>query len=601
MGKYDEFKRINDNAQELRMLYSKRDQSLDEMQNMLLLKWSQQATLQERYPHMQVTLSPEPRNAIKTAVRLMTANEPQVNVPAELAQNIDPMVSDQIERMAATMLRASDRVRGTPLHQDLALSGLTFDEVIISINRTADLVRYAKGGSRAAVARAERVAKLTPFLFVAHDPHGCYYDHDELGLRAFARRSLMKQAHILEKYGADGERALGSLADRQQKLDEYTVWSWWDLEYYACWVEGGAEPIHCEPHGLPFIPVVCHTVEGTRLFGQVEDQREPLLLTMQRSGLWQRQNLALSAMFTSVAAAGLWPQLVFNAPDGIDDPEVDTTSPLGFIRVNGGDLRPFDKHLIDPALTASWQLAQQLGVESTIYKQVGGQPIGNGATFSETSLLNAAGRQPLIPTQRKVGWAMGDALRLAFLWMAEEGGMYSARDRGGLAELQAGAIPDGLEIEVRIDVALPQDRLQMANVFNILKGAVSQEWLLENILNIKQPQDMMAKTLREQAFQLQAQAYFQQKLQEAAMRQQMAQRAAAMQQSGPSMGGPSMGGPGMGGPGVGGPGPGGMPPGPIAGGPGMGGLPPEMLMGGMQGPRPPIGEGGPEGGGYAAQ
>lgn len=548
-------------ALDLAQQYSERDDLLENMEHIYLLKWDEEDKLRKQFAHMYITKSPGGRNAIKAALRLMTATYPTVNVPRELHEEIGRDIADNIERMASMMLRASDRIIGQPLHMDVCLSGLLYDEIHISVNPTADIVEYVKGGSKAQIARAERAAQMTPFLFKAHNPIGCYADFDYLGLRAWARKAAMKRGEILDTYGQAAAKVLGETT-RHSGFDIYDVWTYYDTEWYACWIDGVSEMIHCEQHGLPMIPIVVHRVEGNRMFSDISDQSEPFLFTLYESGLWNRQNLALSAMYTNAATA-LWPQLVYTGPEGTE-PYIDLSNPMGIVSIPpGATLDTFRKNLIDPALPQMWALAERLGEESTIYKQVAGGGLGQGETYSAISLLNQAGRLPLVSIQRKAGWAMGDAFKIAFAIMRDGGGRYETHGEQGYTMVKAADIPERLEIEVALDAQLPQDKLQMANIFNILQGKLPQEWLMEHVLNIGQPQEVTRQLMTEQATQVQFQMYLQRMMQQAQVQQQQAQM---MQQQAAQMGTNPM----------------------------QGGIPPEMQAGGMQGPRVPMTE---EGGG----
>jgi hypothetical protein len=388
----------------------------------------------------------------------------------------------------------------------------------------------------------------------------------------------MKRGAIADIYGAKGEAALASMPAGSTKLDEVYVWTYYDLENYACWIEGGSEAIHLDKHGLPVIPVAVHRVEGSRLFADVKDQSEPFLLTLNRSGLWQQQNTLLSAMYTA-ASMGLWPMMEYEGPANTA-PEIDTKTPLGLIRHDPGTkLQAWRKEMVDPQFVALWQQAQALSEQSTIFKVVAGQPLGSGATFSETSLLNQAGRLPLIGTQRKAGWALGDALRIAYQMMRGGSGEYKAAYRDSVASLKAADIPETLEVECSVEMNLPQDKLQASNIVNTLKGVLPVRWLIENILNERQPDDLMKEAMTEQATQALWSVFLQGKVQAQQQQAQMmaqAQMQAQQQQMQPPHGMPMQAGP-MGG---------------AMGGPQMdtgsnpmtGGLPPEMMAGGNQGP-----------------
>lgn len=550
---HDKFTELRDYADHMRTLSGDRDTMLDRMRDIYMLKDADADKLKEKFANILVTISPDPANAVDTAVRLMTANEPDFSVPADLHADMDADAADRIEKLAGVVMRASDRVRGAPVCVDGARSGLLYDEIILSVNDTDDMTRDAGDTSKAAKKRLDRAAGRSPFLLDVVDPHGCYYDVDHLGLRAFARLQTMTGQQIIETWGDDGRNAISQSDVGKARKTEYQVWQVWDLANYTAYIDGGSTPIIMEPHELPFIPWVVRKVEGTRLFPDREDQSRPFLYSLDKSGLWKRQNMALSAVFSRVQTR-MWATLIYNADLEDEDPYVDMTAPINFVRVpRENKLTPFPSDPAENELKAAYQLTRELTEQSTLYRQVAGQALGPNATYSETALLQQAGRLPLTAVKRALEWALGDALALCFLWLKEPGGR---RKRGNFQKLKAADIPDDLEIEARLQLALPQDRLQQANIFNVLKDRVPLEYLYENILNIRQPGEVTKNLWRERITDALAGAQLQQIVQQASAAQPPPP---AMPQQAPP---PDM-------------------------GMGMGGLPPEMMAGGMQGPETP--------------
>jgi len=122
------------------------------------------------------------------------------------------------------------------------------------------------------------------------------------------------------------------------------------------------------------------------------------------------------------------------------------------------------------------------------------------------ALLSQAGRLPLISPQRILGWAIGSAVEIALKWMKEGGQKASNQNGGEILELDPKQIPDEFELEATLDVSLPQDDLQAANVGNMLTEGedplVSQEWVLKEILKIEQPSEMRSQIWREKSSNL---------------------------------------------------------------------------------------------------
>jgi hypothetical protein len=548
----DKFKEMTACARRLREDHTADKSTQDAMTDMYFLRDDKSKSEMRRFENVVETYSPDAANAIETAVRLMSNNYPNYNVPEALHKAAGQNVTDKIEELSAAWMRISDRVRGTPVHVDGARSGLLYDRIYITVNATATLLARAQGAAPGVLGRIERVARITPYLFDVHDPRDCYADFDGLGLRVFARLTKMTAQQIREAWGSQGAAAVGR--EKGNARTEYEVWTMYDLEHYACWIDGAREPIHCEPHGLAFIPVVVHTVEGSRMFAKADEQSRPLLYTLWKSQIWRRQNMLLSAIMTR-AQTRLWAALVYEAEPGDPNPEIDLTQPLSMVRIQAGrKLAPLP---VDPALNELWQayqLVNQKGEESTVYKQVSGQPVRSGdATYSETALLNQAGRLPLTAITRKLGWALGDALRLAFLWYKQADGYGQAEQYG----IDPASIPDDLEVEVTLDPVQPYERLQLASIYQMLKDDYPQEYLMETLMGNRQPRRLIKQLWK-------------QRITEQLIAQRIQQMTAPPQP------------------------PAQPPPPEPMGAPGAM-IPPEMLAGGMQGPDPLMSEALPAG------
>jgi hypothetical protein len=255
----------------------------------------------------------------------------------------------------------------------------------------------------------------------------------------------------------------------------------------------------------------------------------------------------------------------------------------GYAKIQvGEDFSPLQKQIVDPNLWQALDIAGQKLAESTIYKQTLGEPLGKNAPFSMVALLSQSGRLPLVAPQRILGWAIGSAMEIALNWMKADQRQGTAVYQGRL-ELNPDDIPDDFEIEALLDVNLPQDDLQNANVANMLTEGedplVSKDWVRQNILKIEQPSEMVDQIWEEKAANLKALQYFTWQLQQIQMRMQQAMTP-PMPPEGQAPGQP----PG----GQAAPPPGGteqLPPEPAPGQ--LRGLPPVMAQGGQQAPLNP--------------
>ena len=555
-----------------------RNEIMNRMEDMYFMRMDNEEQIARRLKHVKQTKSPDPRNAVRGAVNLMTVTEPQVMVPYDTAYAEQKNKSSTLEKAAKTMLAASGSVRGNPIHYDVAMTGLLFDEIHIILNKSDDIVKHAAGGSPASKARVKRIARMTPVLFDVVDPRTGYADWDSFGLRAYYREFELTVQEILDQYGEKAKEFFGS--KRIGPFETRTVCDLYNLQYRQVWIKDQEGVIDQYEHGLEFIPVVVQKVNASRV---LNEHVEPFLYTFSESNLWNRQNLALTVMYSrlySMLTPG-WieeqkdnQEVKFNFDPILPRIQVPEGSKLYQVEDRGG---------MSPALEYAYKLAEQKGGESMIYPQALGQPMGGSVAYSTVALLNQAGRLPLVQVQQKGSFAIGEALRLAFLWM--KGKKISTAYKSQSIEIMPDDIPDPLEIEVRLEVHMPQDMLGKSNIVGMLvdRGVSSMRWLRDEVLDM-QSDDMDYEIMTEKA-----QMHF--------FSEYMANVAKVMQQAQAMQAGGGQAPPGMAGvPGGAGEGmpsgaPAGMIPGggemPIAPGAevgGPGGLPAMMLMNGGQGP-----------------
>ena len=87
------------------------------------------------------------------------------------------------------------------------------------------------------------------------------------------------------------------------------------------------------------------------------------------------------------------------------------------------------------------------------------------------ALLNQAGRLPLAGPQERLGWMIAELGEIALEWYRTQGQTYTYTEAGSRQELNPKDIPEDVELTANLDVNLPQDKLQAANVASILMQA----------------------------------------------------------------------------------------------------------------------------------
>lgn len=510
------FEQAQQHGDDLEGRFADRNSMFEKMEDMYLLKAPSLPT--ENW--IKQTVSPSARNALLGAVRLMTAVDPIWSVPTGMSPEEQDKAS-KVEQIARAIWVGAGRAARKPIHADIVLSALMYGEVQMAVNLTADLVAAATEDNKD---RMGHVAAQTPVLFDVINPRLGYPEFDRAGLSAYYSAQEIRVSDVIARYGQD---AAAQLSDRQA-WETVTHCEYWDAKMHYIWLKELQNPLVELEHGLPCIPVVCQVIEGGSLFGR-EGQldRQPFLYGLWKSGLWERETLALTVMYSLIFAVGANPQWVYRRNDtNKQAPVVDYSVPGGQLVLDAGEgYEPLAKQVLDPSLLQGLTTAQSLGVESTIYQQaLGASPTHSGASFSEIALLSQAGRLPLVSAQRMGSFAIGEAMRVAFKLLKTAGGKASAWGEKGDVSFKAADLPDRPNIEARLEVSLPQDDRQNALIaLQMTQGdspLMSKARAREEYLGIGQPDQEEKAIWTEKAQQAQLQMMVQQEIEKAQMQAQ---------------------------------------------------------------------------------
>ena len=513
----------------LRGQLSARNAQNERMDDIYRLRWEQQDQVNNAGDNVKLTISTDARNAIKGAIRLLIASDPTISVPFEENDDQTEDYSEHLEKAAKIIWSAAGRMRGDPVHYDIVRTALMYDEYHIELLNTSKLLEQADKNSGMYYERLQEIAAHTPILYDVNHPNTGYPAFGRFGLTAFHKQVQTTQGEVVDQYGEDARRVFGAQYSRYATT---TLNSFWDTVYQCIWIEGSKFPLIKGYHKMPVLPIVAGLVEGSMMADAEEERREPFLYTIWKSGIWNRQNLSLTVLYTiifSLLANPMYKESV--GPNG-ERVKYEWSNVGGKIVVpQGSNYEQFIQNgILDPRLMEALSLADTKSQESTIYSQTLGEPLGGNAPYSMVALLNQAGRLPLTVPQRKGGWGIADALRAAFKMIKAEGGKKELRYENQFMDLDVTEIPDFFEIQAKLDVALPQDKLNQANVAQAVTNPnqplASIRWTRENVLNIGQSDKMQEEIWTEQAASIMFQGYVQDQI------QLMKQMEATLQQKG---------------------------------------------------------------------
>jgi hypothetical protein len=477
---------IIEHAKELKQNYTIRNNRFDTYEAMYLMRDPEieQFDREHKQEGLRLTVSPDPRNKLDGAKRLLSANGVVFSVPRDRNNDEAEKQSSKLEKAADIIWRAASRVWGAPLEHDIIHSALLFSEMQVMVSLTRDILeRVRKAKNKVMIARWEAIAEQTPVIFEVLDPRTGYPEIGTGGLTAFYREVVMQSGELLDTF----PDAVKYFPDRNRYQD-VTVCHWWDTEQWVVYLDSN-RVLYEQELASPDIPIVVELSEGSRLFEKEEDKRQPFFYTLKESRLWQSHNRALTMLFSSFFQLAN-PSYVHTYAGSDPAPlHVDTSIPGGVIDVPAGDnLQPLQKNIVDPALRDVLEVIERKGEESTIFAQALGQPLSGNAPYSMVALLHQAGRLPLAVPALKVGWACASAMKLALRWIKDGNHKAKLSAGGDVIDLPPAEIPKAFEIEATLDPSLSMEVLQNANIAGLLKDFVSDEWILENVLKIGQPE-----------------------------------------------------------------------------------------------------------------
>ena len=508
-SKQDTFEEIKEQAKELQSGFIDRSTTFDEMEEIYFMEPAEEAAMKRGGEEVKVTLSPDGRNACKGAVNLICASKPAWNIPWGDGEAVSEDVAETLEMISENMWDASGKVIGDALHFDAALSLFLYGELHLPIRSMTEIGKLLPKD-----ANVQRISKRTPYMFDVWSPRECFPRFNQFGLDAHLRRVETKARNVIAAWGSTADKAL----DGKTGNDAVILNEWMDQEWQSVYLDGNADnPIVLKKHGLPSIPIVVVYSEGSqRLFGEWKKQVQPFLYALNKSGLWKRQNLSLTVLYTLLFAIGSNPIWLYKKSSADKHLDADYSVPGGVWEIeNNEELTQLMLKSFPPELLQGLEIASQKISESTIYPQALGEALGKNAAASMVLLLQQAGRIPLVLPQKRLSWAFGRAMEIAFAWWKHEKPKFKGTYAGKMLKLKPADIPDDLEVEATLEISMPVDRLQDARTGDMLvdKGLVSREWLRNTVLHIGQSRKMDNKIIQEQVIQLRGKAYIEREMQ----------------------------------------------------------------------------------------
>lgn len=477
MAKNDKlFEDIKQHANDIKSDFGKRNTEFEDYEDMYLLNSTENARGNET---VKVTISPTAHNKVTGAKRLLQSQKVRFDCHSNIATKTE---LDRIESLISRWWDNMFSITGKPIMNEIVHSAALYSDVHIGLTFIEDYKKYNPDDKR--IARLER---RTPILFEVWNPRFGYAERDALGLSAYYQEHEVPFSYVKNTYG-------NLVTDTSRKdTAKVTLKRYWDLENYCIWYND--ELLDCGQHELPCIPVSVSSTEGSELFEKQEDRYEPLLFSLKRSYLWERENLALTTLYTTAAAIAFTPSFKWKT-DSNEDLRVQIDDGIQYYRLNKGDdvEAITNKGVFTREISDIMQLTTNLIDSSTVYDTAFGTA-GGTSSFSESTLLAQAARLPLVPIQRNVSAAIGDIVQTALDIMKDRGINFKFGD----LEIKAKDLPEDLTVDASLDVILPQERTQLAATAATINanGLASKEWVRSEVMGISN-NDQMEKQIAQE-------------------------------------------------------------------------------------------------------
>ena len=494
------FTELKQHANDIKSDYSKRNDEFEKYEDMYLLEGTES---QKGNETVKVTTSPTAHNKVTGAVRLLQSQDIRFDIHSKTATKIE---SERIEQLISQWWKLMASINGKPLINEIILAAALYSDVHIGMTLLDDYKKYNPKDTR-----IKRLERRTPVLFEVWNPRFGYPERDALGLSAYYQELDVPFSYIKNTYG--------NLVTDDSKKDttKVTLKRFWDLENFAIWYD--EELLDCGPHKLPCIPVSVTATQGSDLFEDMEDRYQPLLFSLKRSSLWERENLSLTSLYTLAASIVFTPSFKWKT-DSNEDLRVEISDGVQYYRMNkGDDVEPItNKGVFTRELGDIIQLTTNLIDNSTVYDTAFGTG-GGSSSFSESTLLAQSARLPLVPIQHNVGTAIGDIIQISLDIMRSKGTTLYFGD----SEIKCKDLPEDMIVEAKLDVILPQERTQLAATAATINanGLASKEWVRSEVMGIPHNEQMEQQIAQETVSKALVEYYTQKMVQDLQMQDQM--------------------------------------------------------------------------------
>jgi hypothetical protein len=471
----EQFEKIKKRDDQIKQNFSKRDLLNKEFEKMFFMENEPKTGSGWENSDIRETRSTSSRDSVTGVHRMVSTSKIQFTVEC------DQPYKDKIEGALGKWWAASSAVQLAEPENDMALSGILFSDVGVSVDKVEDILEYAPTYEHE---RLKEILEETPFLFETVPGQTSYPVFGRFGMIEWLGENEMTGKEIKERW---------SVTDLEDNM-KYTLRDHYDMVWRCVYLSEKNDPIVLDQHGLPTIPKFCAVAGGSNLFHEEEKKRQPFLFGMHKGKLDLREDETMTALFTSIATRGPGPIYMIDPTSvGNGKVEVHMQGAFRYVMAKGN---PVDDKAFDSALIDALNKLKELKQQTTINDQTLGENIESGTPFSGYAMASQNGRIPTLPIQSSREKVIHDASVAALRWFKRENIKWDG--------LKATEIPDNFKasmLKVKLEVDLPQDDVRNAQAVSQLANAnvpLTNE-RIHNMLQIKDSNKETANWMSEQA------------------------------------------------------------------------------------------------------
>jgi len=505
--------------------------------------------------HWRKTVSPAPESALNTAVKVLSAERPNIKFTPTGPRPEDLQNASMIERGLSWELRNASKRSPTLLVPDIVRSSIKYAETAVRVDYLPWVFDSQKTLGKSNP-RRQAILRDGNFLVTAYNARSVHSRFSPMGLEAVALVQLTTGRKIVDQWGNRARKVYEMIKDEKKDV-EFVLVDLTDYEQRAvyCWegmnlTSGGAliEIIN-EEREVPFIPWIIK-MSGSGLEAEEEYKRKPFLEGVYRARLWKTLNLVQTLYVSEAIAYAAAPRgkKTGTNPDSVN---VDYGEPGRPISVGPGqDYIELNPPQIDRALTEIYDRTKAQLDAATSVQVLQNLNFPAGTAYATINAVLQTAIASLNPYKKLAEATLAGVAEKMLLWIDHAGGSIVSygtgrEDAGKRYEVTTKDFSvDAMYIDVELNASAPTDFMERITAgLSMLQMGYPKGRVFEQ-LNVADPEQAIAERYFEDMLNNEVQLKLEQrKMEQQMIMQQMMQQ--MMQPAPQPQGGTPPGPPGM--------------------------------------------------------